>query len=96
MLLRTFAITLLLASLSFAETLSLALPDSLERLVEKATGETMALNYKAALSTAQSLKAKDEGAGCVLESIVRISMYDDLGDTAALFQARRGTPSRVP
>ena len=87
MFLRTIAITLLLASLSFAESLSLALPDSLERLVEKATGETMALDYKAALSTAQALKAKDEGAGCVIESIVRISMYDDLGDTAALFKA---------
>ena len=47
MFLRAITITLLLASLSFAETLSLALPDSLERLVEKATGETMALNYKA-------------------------------------------------
>ena len=87
MFLRAIAITLLLATLCFAESLSLALPDSLERLVEKATGETMALNYKAALSTAQSLKAKDEGAGCVIESIVRISMYDDLGDTAALFMA---------
>lgn len=84
---RTITITLLLASLSFAESLSLALPDSLERLVEKATGETMALDYKAALNTAQALKAKDEGAGCVIESIVRISMYDDLGDTAALFKA---------
>ena len=87
MFLRTIAITLLLASLSFAESLTLALPDSLERLVEKATGETMALNYKAALNTAQTLKAKNEGVGCVIESIVRISMYDDLGDTAALFKA---------
>ena len=87
MFLRSFAIMLLLAAISFAESMSLALPDSLERLVEKATGETMALNYKAALSTAQSLKAKDEGVGCVIESIVRVSMYDDLGDTAALFKA---------
>ena len=76
MLLRTIAISLLLAAFSFAENLSLALPDSLENLVEKATAQTMALDYKAALSTAQSLKAKDEGAGCVIESIVRISMYD--------------------
>ena len=87
MILRTVALSLLLAAFSFAESLTLALPDSLNRLVEQATAQTMALDYKAALNTAQSLKAKDEGAGCVIESIVRISMYDDLGDTAALFKA---------
>ena len=87
MLQRFMAITLLLAAFSFAENLSLALPDSLENLVEKATAQTMALDYKAALGTAQSLKAKDEGVGCVIEGIVRVSMYDDLGDTASLFQA---------
>ena len=35
MLLRTIAISLLLTALSFAENLTLALPDSLENLVEK-------------------------------------------------------------
>ena len=88
MFLRTIAITLLLTAISFAENLSLTLPDSLENLVEKATAQTMALDYKAALGTAQALKAKDKGVGCVIESIVRVSMYDDLGDTAALFQAK--------
>ena len=87
MLLRTVAISLLLAALSFAENLTLALPDSLENLVEKATAQTMALDYKAALNTAQALKAKNEGVGCVIESIVRVSMYDDLGDTTALYKA---------
>ena len=47
----------------------------------------MALDYKAALNTAHTLKAKDEGVGCVVESIVRVSMYDDLGDTTALYKA---------
>ncbi|MBR6379772.1 MAG: hypothetical protein IKS02_07415 [Fibrobacter sp.] len=47
----------------------------------------MALDYKTALNTAQAIKAKDEGVGCVIESIVQVSMYDDLGDTAALFKA---------
>ena len=87
MLLRTIAISLLLTALSFAENLTLALPDSMENLVEKVTAQTMSLDYKAALNTAQDLKAKDEGVGCVIESIVRVSMYDDLGDTAALFKA---------
>ena len=87
MLLRTIAISLLLAAFSFAENLTLALPDSLENLVEKVTAQTMALDYKTALNTAQAIKAKDEGVGCVIESIVQVSMYDDLGDTAALFKA---------
>lgn len=87
MFMRTVAISLLLAAFSFAENLSLALPNSLENLVEMATAQTMALDYKAALNTAQALKAKDEGVGCVIESIVRVSMYDDLGDTTALYKA---------
>ena len=87
MLLRAIAISLLLTAFSFAENLTLALPDSLENLVEKVTAQTMALDYKTALNTAQAIKAKDEGVGCVIESIVRVSMYDDLGDTAALFKA---------
>ena len=87
MFMRTVAISLLLAAFSFAENLSLALPDSLENLVEMATAQTMALDYKAALNTAHTLKAKDEGVGCVVESIVRVSMYDDLGDTTALYKA---------
>ena len=87
MFLRTMTISLLLAALSFAENLTLALPDSLENLVEMATAQTMALNYKAALNTAQAIKAKDEGVGCVIESIVNVSRYDDMGDTTALLQA---------
>lgn len=87
MFLRVLTIMLLLAAFSFGETLSLALPDSMESLVEKATAQTMSLDYKAALKTAESLKAKDEGVGCVIESIVRVSMYDDLGDTNALVKA---------
>ncbi len=87
MLQRFVSISLLLTALSFAENLSLALPDSLENLVEKVTAQTMALDYKTALNTAQAIKAKDEGVGCVIESIVQVSMYDDLGDTAALFKA---------
>jgi len=87
MLPRILYTALLLTALSFAESLTLALPEALNNQVEQATAQTMALDYKAALKTAQNLKAKDEGAGCVIESIVRISMYDDLGDTAALFRA---------
>ena len=87
MLQRFVPISLLLTALSFAENLTLALPDSLENLVEKVTAQTMALDYKTALNTAQAIKAKDEGVGCVIESIVQVSMYDDLGDTAALFKA---------
>ena len=73
--------------MAFGGPLTLALPDSLESLSKKITEQTMALKYGEALATSKKLRAANEPAGCVFESIVRISMYDDLGDTAALAQA---------
>jgi tetratricopeptide (TPR) repeat protein len=87
MLCRFLLISLMLSGFAFAENLTLALPDSLSQLVSKATAQTMALKYGDAMATAKTLRSHNEGAGCVLENIVRISIYDDLGDTAALFTA---------
>ena len=53
----------------------------------KVTSLTMALDYKAAMDEAKAFRAMNEGAGCVLENVVRISRYDDRGDTTALLQA---------
>ena len=69
------------------ESLSLKLPTDQMQLWSKATGATMALRYGDALELAKKLRAKNEGAGCVLENIVRISIYDDKGDTTALIKA---------
>ena len=77
------AVTLAAAS----ETPSLKLSDGQMELWIKATRSTMALQYGEAMEQAKKLREKDEGAGCVLENIVRISIYDDKGDTSALQKA---------
>ena len=82
-----FSLIALLAFAACAFGGSLALPDSLMKLSEKATAQTMAMQYGDALATAKKLRSANEPAGCVIESIVRISMYDDRGDTTALMEA---------
>lgn len=69
------------------ESLTLSLPKEQTELWSKATSATMALRYGDALEISKQLRAQNEGAGCVLENIVRISIYDDKGDTAALQKA---------
>ncbi len=76
-----------LAAAAFGEGGSLALPDSLMNLSSKVTALTMACNYGDAMKTAQRLRAANESVGCVIENIVRVSRYDDLGDTVALQKA---------
>lgn len=72
---------------AFAESANLSLPDSLMALAEKVTSSTMALRYSDAAAQAKQVRKADESVGCVLENVVRISRYDDLGDTAALLRA---------
>ena len=77
-----------LAALCFAEeSLTLSLPKNQAELWSKATSATMALRYGDALEYSKKLRAENDGVGCVLENIVRISAYDDKGDTSALFRA---------
>lgn len=67
--------------------LSLTLPESQAAIWEKATAATMDLRYDEALKLAKALRAENKGVGCILEGVVRISIYDDKGDTASLFHA---------
>ena len=82
-----FFIAVLVAVSWAGETLSLRLPADQMQLWSKVTEATMALRYGDALEYAKRLRAENEGAGCVLENIVRISLYDDKGDTTALVKA---------
>lgn len=75
-------------ALSWAESpLTLALPDSQMDLWSKAMAATMDLRYGDAFEQAKKLRAANDGVGCVLENVIRISLYDDKGDTAALVKA---------
>lgn len=77
-----------LSALSFAaEAPTLSLPKEQAETWSKTTAATMALRYDEAFSLAKKLRSENEGAGCVLENIVRISLYDDKGDTTALLKA---------
>ena len=82
-----FILAFALSQAAAADKLTLQLPDGQMDLWIKATESTMALNYGDAQEKAKKLREKNQAAGCVLENIVRISLYDDKGDTAALVKA---------
>ena len=87
MSLRSLAAVAFFVASAFADSLSLSLPAPLMELAERATARSMALDYDGALSLAKQVRAKDAGAGCVLENVVLVSRYDDLGDTLSLQRA---------
>ena len=87
MSLRPLLVAAFLAVSAFADGLTLSLPAPLMELAEKATERSMALDYDGALSLAGQVRAKDAGVGCVLENVVLVSRYDDLGDTLSLQRA---------
>ncbi|MCQ2105559.1 MAG: hypothetical protein MJZ26_07180 [Fibrobacter sp.] len=84
-----FALALvILACGAYAEdSLTLSLPAEQMTIWSKTTELTMSLRYGEAMEQAKKLRSVNEGAGCVLENIVRISLYDDKGDTLALVKA---------
>lgn len=86
---RALALILVTLSLVFAEDAkpTLVLSDSLMSMWGKVTSLTMSLKYGEAMETAKAFRKVNDGAGCVLENVVRISMYDDKGDTTALIKA---------
>lgn len=72
-----------------ADSLDFGLPDSQMELAKRVTSQTMMLRYSDALETAKRLRTENAGVGCVLEGVVRVSIYDDRGDTLALQEAYR-------
>lgn len=85
MLSRIIFSLLLVCGISFAE--GLKLPADQMELAATVTQKTMALDYDAAFRAAHKLRKMDDGVGCILENVIRISVYDDRGDTTALRQA---------
>lgn len=84
---RILALVVLPFALAFGGSLTLALPAPLMQLSEQVTEKSMALDYDGAMALAKKVRGSDDGVGCVLENIVRVSRYDDLGDTVALQKA---------
>ena len=81
---RISLVVALVSALAFGEGLTLSIPEPEMSLMAQVTERSMALDYGGAMELAKRVRSKNEGVGCVLENIVRVSRYDDLGDTAAL------------
>ena len=84
---RILLVALTAAALAFGESPSLSLPEPLMSQAVQMTERSMALDYAGAMELAKKVRASDDGVGCVLENIVRVSRYDELGDTTALITA---------
>ncbi len=84
MLSRLFALIFFVVGISFADELSFALSPAQNELAEKVTQKTMELNYVEAFNLARKLRLENDGVGCVFQNIIRVSMYDDKGDTTSL------------
>ena len=74
---RILALVVLPFALAFGGSLTLALPAPLMQLTEQVTEKSMALDYDGAMALAKKVRGSDDGVGCVLEDIVRVSRYDD-------------------
>jgi tetratricopeptide (TPR) repeat protein len=87
--LRAFTGILFFFSLSSAQRsdTALVLSGSLADMALQVTEYTMSCEYEKALITAKKIRTLDPGVSCVLENIVRISQFDDRGDTVAIKQA---------
>ena len=81
---RIIAPLLMVAGISFADELSFALSPAQNALAEQVTQKTMELNYVEAFNLARKLRLENDGVGCVFQNIIRVSMYDDKGDTTSL------------
>lgn len=86
-MLARFLIIFLMATFAIAEPLTLSLSSDQMALWKKTTSSIMSLQYNDAMDQAKKLRSLNEEAGCILENVVRISIYDDKGDTTALMQA---------
>jgi len=84
MLKRFIAPLLMVVGISLADELSFALSPAQNELAEKVTQKTMELNYVEAFNLARKLRLENDGVGCVFQNIIRISMYDDKGDTTSI------------
>ena len=93
MFLRFIVPFLIAFGMSFAEEPSFTLSPSQYALAEQITQKTMQLKYADAFNVARKLRLENDGVGCIFQNIIRISMYDDKGDTASLKVAAKNLES---
>lgn len=84
---KLWAIFIFIMATFTAANETLKLNPTENELWKNATIATMKLDYTTAMEYAKKLQSTNEGVGCVLKNVVRISLYDDKGDTTALLDA---------
>lgn len=72
-----------------AEESLFALPETLQSEARRTFELALQANYSEAYAATQKIQAKNPGAACVIRGIVRLSEFDDTGDTLALFTAEK-------
>jgi len=87
----SLCVFVLLAEVSFASSAwndsAFVLQGALKESAEQVTRYSMSCDYARADAAARAMRAQDAGLSCIFVNIVRISRFDDLGDTAALNKA---------
>lgn len=83
----------LVCGLAFADGPSFALSPSQNALAEQVTQKTMELDYVEAFNLARKLRLENDAVGCLFQNIIRVSLYDDKGDTASLKAAAKNLES---
>ena len=84
---------ILVCGLVFADGPSFALSPSQNALAEQVTQKTMELDYVEAFNLARKLRLENDGVGCLFQNIIRVSLYDDKGDTVSLKAAAKNLES---
>ena len=90
---RIFTLLLFVSCMAFADGASFALSPSQNALAEQVTQKTMELDYVEAFNLARKLRLENDGVGCLFQNIIRVSLYDDKGDTASLKSAAKNLES---
>ncbi len=86
---KTFLCAVLLgASLATAEeTSAFHLSENLNAEAKRAFELALRTKYSESYDVIQKIQTKDSGAACVIRGIVKLSEFDDVGDTLALFKS---------
>lgn len=82
-----FVATLALFAVGVMAASPFQLPGELSQTAKTAVGLALSTDYAGAYREIQKVGAKNPGASCVLRNIVRLTEFDDLGDTAVLASA---------
>lgn len=90
---RIITLCILVCGLVFADGPSFALSPSQNALAEQVTQKTMELDYVEAFNLARKLRLENDGVGCLFQNIIRVSLYDDKGDTVSLKAAAKNLES---